>query len=273
MDRQVDRNPWIQTLTRLGWAAKGVVYALMGIAAIEIATERVTSDKASPQGALQTVTRQPGGRLLLFVVGVGLILYVAWRVLSVALIADWDGKAWLKRVAYSFSALFYGALAWTALASSLHHQQPQDGNFVETLSRSVLRNATGRVLLGAAGVVTIGVGVYFVVAQAIQRKFTDEITGVSPDPRANRSDDEVLLVAGIIGWIGRGVVTAIVGFFVLRAAIRFDPNDARGFDRSLRDLAANGPGRALVWVVGVGLIAYALFCLLTVRRRRLDVDR
>ena len=40
------------TLTRFGWIAKGVVYALMGLTAFTIGRQRPTSDDASPEGAV-----------------------------------------------------------------------------------------------------------------------------------------------------------------------------------------------------------------------------
>lgn len=72
-----------------------------------------------------------------------------------------------------------------------------------------------------------------------------------------------------IGWIGRGIVTVLVGFFIVRAAVRFDPDDARGFDRSLRQVVGTGTGSALVLVCAVGLIAYGIFCLMSHRFRTL----
>ncbi|MEZ5218444.1 MAG: DUF1206 domain-containing protein [Ilumatobacteraceae bacterium] len=60
----------------------------------------------------------------------------------------------------------------------------------------------------------------------------------------------------MIGWIGRGVVTGLVGFFVTRAAIRFDPNDAAGFDRSLERIATTSTGSLLVLVAAICLMVY-----------------
>ena len=70
--------------------------------------------------------------------------------------------------------------------------------------------------------------------------------------------------------MGRGLVTTAVGFFVTKAAWEVDRDDARGFDRALRELAAHAQGRFVVLAVGVGLIAYGVFCILSFRYQELE---
>ena len=78
-------------------------------------------------------------------------------------------------------------------------------------------------------------------------------------------------IGGIVGSIGRGVVTALVGFFlvgffVVQSAVHFDSEDARGFDQALREATTTMAGTAFVWVSAVGLIACGTFCVLSHRR-------
>ena len=65
----------------------------------------------------------------------------------------------------------------------------------------------------------------------------------------------------------------LVGFFVTRAAWRFDPSDARGFDRALRAAANTSLGAVLVWLAALGLVLYGAFCVLGASRRVLEVER
>ncbi len=268
VDEAVRQRPIIQTVTQLGWIAKGVVYFLMGATAISIARQQPTDDEASPKGALGQVLEQPAGRFLLAILAVGLALYCAWRVLSVAVIRDQGMTAWMDRVGYLFSAVFYAVLAFVAGRTALRGSDPGSDNSVERLSRSLMDTGWGRVLIVIAGIVFIAVGLYFVVRKGIMRSFVDDLDGV----RQNGGDAvaKTLVVAGVAGWIGRGVVTILVGFFVLRAAIQFDPNDARGFDGALRRVATSSTGALFVWFCAVGLVLYGAFCLLSHRRRRLE---
>jgi hypothetical protein len=268
VDEAVRERPVIETIAQLGWIAKGLVYLLMGATATSIARQRPTDDQASPKGALGQVLDQPGGRVLLGVLAVGLVLYTVWRILSVAVIRGHAASDWLERIGYGFSAAFYAILAFVSGETALRGGEPGRDNTVERVSRSLMGSSFGRVLVVFGGILVIGIGLYFIVRKGIMRDFADDLRGV--DEHGGDAVARTILVAGVVGWIGRGAVTVLVGFFVLRAAIQFDPNDARGFDGALRQVATSPTGTVLVWCCAVGLALYGAFCLLSHRRRHLE---
>ncbi|MGB3737178.1 MAG: DUF1206 domain-containing protein [Ilumatobacter sp.] len=270
VDDIVERHPWLEQVFQLGWVAKALVYGLMGFTAIQIARQTAASDEASPEGSVAVVAEASFGRPLLGVLTVGLLLYFVWRLVSVAVIRGNGLDEWAHRVGYAFSGIFYLLLAYTAGKAAFTGVDPEESNTVESLSKSVMEVTAGRTMVGLAGLVTIGVGGFFVVHKGLQRSFTDDLISVRSEPSHNEPKRAALVVAGVVGWIGRGVVTALVGFFVVRAAVRFDPNEARGFDQSLRQAAESGLGTALVVVCAVGLIAYGVFCLVSHRFRTLE---
>ncbi len=271
VDDVVDENPWLEPLAKIGWIAKGAVYTLMGVTAAQIAQQDAAAEgEASPSGSIGTIADAPVGRVLLAVLTLGLVLYFAWRMLSVAIIRGNDMSAWADRVGYTFSAIFYMLLAYTAGKAAFTGVDPEKSNTVERLSTSVMEMTGGRTMVGLAGLVTICVGIYFAVHKGIQRSFVEDLRSVRSDPRDNEPKRAALVVAGVIGWIGRGLVTMLVGFFVLRAALRFDADEARGFDQSLRQVAGTGLGSALVLACAVGLIAYGVFCFVSHRFRTLN---
>ncbi len=271
VDDAVDEHPWLEKIFQFGWVAKAIVYTLMGVVAIQIARQDSGADgEASPEGSVAAIADAPGGRPLLAVFCVGLVLYFIWRILSVALISGNGASEWADRVGYTLSGIFYLLLAYTAGKAAFTGVDPEKSNTVERFSKSVMEMTGGRVLVGAAGLVTIGVGAYFVVHKGIQRSFADDLVGVQPDPRNNEPKRAALVIAGVIGWIGRGIVTVFVGFFLIRAAVNFDPNDARGFDQSLRQVAGTGLGSSVVFACAIGLLAYGAFCLASYRFRTLD---
>ena len=270
VDAAVRERPWLQTLAQLGWVAKGIVYFLFGATAMQIARQQQTDDEASTTGALTQILEQPGGRVLLSVMLIGIVLYFLWRVLSVAVIRGSDLSAWAHRVGYGFSAVFYAALAYTAARLVMRGSGSDDGSTVERVSRSLLETSWGRVLVIVGGVATVIVGLFFIMYKGLMRSFTDNLHG------ADESDDEAIhtaiIAAGVAGWIGRGVVTILVGFFVARSAITFEPDDARGFDGALREVATGSIGEILVWVSAVGLMLYGAFCVFSHRYRRIEDD-
>ena len=87
-------------------------------------------------------------------------------------------------------------------------------------------------------------------------------------PSAPRRGLELL---GVVGHVGRGLVFVVLGGFVLQAAVRHDPEESKGIDAALRDLAGGGPGRALLIVIALGLVAYGLWTFVEARARRSDV--
>ena len=81
------------------------------------------------------------------------------------------------------------------------------------------------------GVCLVGVGLYFVI-KGLRAKFRDELEpgGVGP------FSHEAIVTLGRVGWVGRGIVMALVGWFLTSAAVQFRPEEAKGFDGSLREL-------------------------------------
>jgi hypothetical protein len=83
----------IESLARVGFLVKGVLYVVIGALALQVAAKaggRVTGTR----GALTTVLGQPFGRTLLLVAAIGLLGYAAWRVLQGLFDPDRLGHDW-----------------------------------------------------------------------------------------------------------------------------------------------------------------------------------
>jgi hypothetical protein len=61
----------------------------------------------------------------------------------------------------------------------------------------------------------------------------------------------------------------LVGWLLVRAAVRFRPDEAKGFDGALREVTDSGLGVALVWFAALALVLYGLFCVISAPRQRL----
>lgn len=107
---------WIEGLARFGYAAKGIVYGLMGILAFQAAWTWRGEARGS-EGVFRTIASQPFGSALLFVVAVGLVSYVVWRFVQAIYDPEHNDSGFsaiARRLAYSTSGLIYGALAAAA---------------------------------------------------------------------------------------------------------------------------------------------------------------
>ncbi len=76
--RGATRSPWFERLARFGYAAKGVVYLISGLLSARAAfgLGGTTTDS---QGVLVTMLSEPLGKLMLVLIGIGLIGYVLLR--------------------------------------------------------------------------------------------------------------------------------------------------------------------------------------------------
>ena len=265
VEDELRRRPgWIR-LTRIGWIAKGLVYATIAWATILIAVDdRASTDgDAGYTGFVSVMAADPWTRAGLVFVAVGLVLYVVFRLVSVALIEGTDADAWAHRAGYLISAITYAVIAVVAaIAAAVGRPTGSDRGLVESASKALLETQPGRVVLAVSGVVTCGVALYF-AAKGLRKSFLDELDLEGDHP----VEKWTVAVTGSVGWIGRAIVLAAVGAFVTWAAVSADPDQARGLDRSLQRLADSGAGRALVALTGILLAFYALFCVVSARHQ------
>jgi len=268
----VRRHPWVVDFGRVGWVAKGAVYLLTGVLAFTVAARPFSDsgsggEEADQQGAIMKIAEQPFGTTLLWVMAIGLLMHSAWRFVTVILPADTDGHALLRRVGYVVSGLTYVALAFTAISlarSSGSGSEERKDSQVSGLTADVMEWSGGRFLVGLAGLVLIGVAAYFLY-KGLSTSFESDLEHRSVGPFSWR----VIRVMGRAGWIGRATMMALIGVFVIRAAIQFDPNEARGLDASLREVASSSVGMVLVYVVAIGLVLYGAFCVISTPIRKL----
>lgn len=263
-------HPGLVRLGRAGWVAKGVVYTLTGVLALAVALQSTGSgsggEEASQSGAIATIADQPAGAFLLIVITAGLALYVAWRLVSVLLPADNDAHAWVTRAGYLLSAATYTLLGWSAISFARRPgtSEGSEDARVEQLTREALANSGGRVAVFIVGAVIIGAGAYFLYKGGAAT-FESDLAPGSVGPISHHT----LVVLGQAGWIGRGLMMGVIGFFIARAAVQFDPDDAVGLDGALRRVADSPFGTALIVAVAVGLIMYGIFCALSSPKRLL----
>jgi len=272
----VAEHPGLVKLGQVGWAAKGVVYTIAGVLAATVVfgsfgwSTPGSNQEASPNGAIKTIAGSPGGALLLWVLGLSMLLYAAWRMTSAVFPGGHDAEASAKRIGYVVSAVIYATFAVTAItlarAGVTDSAQGPDGNSkVTNLTGRVMGYGVGRWLIGLIGVIVIAAGIYRLV-KGLKQDVEDELD------LSGMSRERVLWTRrlGAIGEVGRGIAIGIIGFFLLRAALDFDANEATGLDGALRRLAVETWGVVVVAVIAIGFVAYGVFCLATFTHRRLQ---
>ncbi|WP_371573939.1 DUF1206 domain-containing protein [Streptomyces sp. NBC_01314] len=250
---------------RAGLTARGVIYLLVGALALQI-TFGGSSEQADRQGALAEIAEKPLGSVMLWALGIGLVGMALWR-LSEAVFgaAGPDGRKWTKRLASAARFVFYAFVAYSVLTFAAG--EGSGGGSGDEQSRDVTARALdlpgGQWLVGAAGVGVICAGVWIGV-RAVMRSYHKHLRLGEMSPRTRRLVD----VTGVGGGAARGLVFATVGVFAFRAAIAYEPDQAKGLDDTLRSFAEAPAGPALLACVAAGLVLFGLFSFAMARWRK-----
>jgi hypothetical protein len=257
------RGDWKETLGRVGLVGKGVVFAIVGILAIQLATG--DQENASQQGAIQWVAEQPFGKFLLVALTAALFALAAWRLLDAWMGDPVEGSEASDRVKYAVKGVLYLALAITSLSITISNWSgsgdqaaSQSGGGNQQATATVLEWPGGRFLVGALGLFVIGYALYQVKKHAVDAGFTE---------RLDVGEGHWITKLGRFGYAARSVVYVMVGWFFLQAAITYNPEESKGLSGALQELAGGGFGQLVLWVVAVGLLAYGLFTVLESKHR------
>jgi hypothetical protein len=248
---------------KVGLAARGVVYLLLGLLAARIAVG-APDETADKQGVIALVADQPFGRALLAVLAVGMAAYALWKVARAFQVhEDSEAKAWGKRIAAVGTAIFWGAAAVTAASFVFGQAKGGGGGQDERAwTAEVMGWPGGRLLVGAVGVGFLAFAAWNAY-RALSRKFEEHLE----TQRMSATWHHVATTSGIAGFLGRGAAFAAIGWFVTRAAIEFDPNEPIGLDESLRTLHDAAYGPWLIGLIALGLVLFGLYSFVEARWR------
>ncbi|WAC67565.1 DUF1206 domain-containing protein [Microbacterium sp. SL75] len=246
---------------RVGYVVLGLLHLLIGVIAVSLATGS-GGDSADQSGALQQVAEAPAGKVLLWVVVVGLVALAVWQVVDAVAERDPDEKKrWAHRAKYVGTAVAYGAIAVTGF-TIVSGGQSDSSQSSRTLSAQLLAMPGGIVLLVVVGLAVAVIGVAFVV-RGVTKAFMKNLS--SPGGTAGRG----IRTFGMIGYVAKGIAVGVAGVLFIVAAFSHDPNAAGGIDSALRSLASLPFGQVVLWLVGAGLVVYGLFCFARARYARM----
>jgi hypothetical protein len=260
--------PWIERLARVGYAAKGVVYILIGALAARAAagTGGRTTDS---RGALVTIGQGELGTVLLAVIAAGLLGYAAWRFIAAATDAEGqghDGKGVAKRLAGAGRGALYVGLAVQAVRLIQGTGSGSSGSGAEDWTARLMGAPFGRWLVAGVGCGIIAYALY-----QLYRAYAAKVRKHLDLGRLSAATQSAIVAIGRFGIGARGVVFLVVGWFLIRAARQTDASEASGIGEALDTLERQPHGAWLLGIVAVGLVAYGIYQLVNARYRRIAV--
>lgn len=258
----VSDHPALETLARAGYAVNGLLHLL--IAAIVIRLAIGEGGEADQSGALQAVAGAPLGGVMLWIGTVGYVGLTIWQVLDAVTGYRPGGKASTvaDRVKDVAKAGVYAGLAWTTwrfASGGSTDSSESTADFTTALMGAPL----GQVLVAGVGVGVLGVAGYH-VWKGLSRGFLDDL-----EDNAEGGLGRAVIIAGIAGYLAKGLALAIVGGLFGWAAWTTDPKEATGLDGAVQTLSGSPGGAVTLALIAAGFVAYGLYSFARARYARL----
>lgn len=255
-------SPWVERLERFGYLNRGLVYATIGVLALQLALGAggATTNQA---GAIARLGNQPFGKILLVLIVLGLASYALWgfiRAVFDPLQRGKDFKGIVERIGFAFSGLSYGLLVIPPLQFLMNRGGGQQVGNSADKSVQLFKLPFGIWLIAGFGFFWIGVGLaqlYMAYKLVFMKDFQVNKMSAPEKTWAKR--------LGQIGYAARGIVFAVIGVLILEAALTHNPSQAQGFDSALLKLAQAPYGTLLLGGVALGLIAFGIYSALSAR--------
>jgi len=263
-------GPFLTKMARAGFAAKGVLYTVVGLLAAASAVG-VGGRTTGSRGALQTLIEQPFGKVLLAVVAFGLIGYSIFQFIRAIEDPENEGtdrKAIAKRAMFFLSGLIHASLFLAALRLVVGSRGARGGGEdagAQSWTATLMGYPWGRWLIAAIGLGIIGFGINHLVrawkAKLDKKLVLDGMSGTTSTlfRRVSR-----------FGIAARGVVFGVIGAFLLLAGWRYDSTEAKGLGGALDALERQPYGPWLLGLVAVGLVAYGAYQFILARYRKIQ---
>ncbi|MBG48337.1 MAG: hypothetical protein CML05_08630 [Pseudozobellia sp.] len=249
-----------------GFIAKGAVYALSGLLAL-LSAFNLGGSKAGKFQVIEFLEQQPFGKILLALLGLGLICYAFWRFIQS--IRDPEGigsdkKGMVKRVSFFISGAIYLGLGLFAIFEIFYEPEKGSGGTLGFLGNQVKTYAF--IIIGLA---LAGKGIY----QFIKAYKGDFLKKFHISSLSDETKRKLIKNTGYAGLIARGILTSIVAYFFLKAGLSYSgasSEEMKGTGEAFSFLQETTSGPWLMGTVAAGLICYGIYMFTLARYRQFD---
>lgn len=240
------------TFARVGFAASGITYMLLGFLALDVTNARASQGQPGVFNYIQSV---PGGLPILWAIAVGMLAFALFKLLNTAADLERNGsdaKGLARRVGSACSGVVHLFLAYAAYRFAIGAHPSQTG--AQQLAAPVMDIVLGNFLIGLAGAGMI-VAAFVQAKDAVTAGFMRHVSSQAP---------EVVEWIGRAGHAARGAVFAVIGWSLVRGAWFDSESAVKGLGEALMSLHDLG---ALFTAVAIGLVMFGAFSLITARYR------
>ncbi|CAB1402237.1 DUF1206 domain-containing protein [Pseudomonas granadensis] len=254
-------------LARGGYAARGVLYLIIGIFAL-LAAQDSTKPKDSHK-SLEALLSQPFGYFLVGLVVAGLLAFAAWRVLQATRDVDHHGKdlkGLVIRAGLLAGGMVNGALAIFALGllvSGIRSSGDSGGQTKDWLAH-LLSWDHSNLLVYLIALVPLGVGIAHIIKgwKATFEKYFE-------------ADEDVMRYVRPVsrfGLIARGVVFIEIAVLLAVSGSTYQAMDPPGMKEALDALQNLPAGWLILIVMALGLMAFSVYSFSEAFWRKINMD-
>ncbi|MEP6800304.1 MAG: DUF1206 domain-containing protein [Acidobacteriota bacterium] len=242
------KHPLRSVLIRVGYAALGAVYVTLGLLAFFIAFEGGRVRARGFGAAFRLLLLHPQGPLILWGIAAGLAAFTLGRILDAG---DPDRSVFARIVSF-FDAIAHALMGWLAVRLLLHRR----GASARPALAWLLSQSWGPRTLEIAGGIVMAVG-----AVQVWQGLSGRLPQRLPRGKLKRATSVAVRV-GRFGYAVRGIVSGIIGWFLIRTAKDVDPGSYRDIGGALEVIERMRFGVPLLAFAGAGLVAYGGYLLL-----------
>ena len=243
----------IDTVARIGFAMRAVLYILLGSLALDDAASHGT------ESAFDALRRVPGGREAAVGGAIGLLCFASFQIADgVFNLDDRDSrmKGWASRIGRVGTGLAYGLIAIVGGKLAIVGGNAGSGHAGARAS-SIAMHGSGGGMLGATVGLGFMIGAIDQFVKAITASFRRQLQSETP---------RFAIVLGRIGFAGHAVIIAVLAYLIVRAGLT-ERAQPLGIGPAIDEL------RRLGWIyqiVALSLIGFGIFSLFQSWYRRID---
>ena len=264
---RVAAQPALQLLERVGYVARGALYAVVGVLALKVATSSAGGQATDLNGALVFLIGNQFGKFVLIVMVVGLGAYSVWgliRAILDPLHRGSDASGLIARLGFVSSAVSYGAIAFFALKLLIGTGSAAAGDTTQKTAASLLAHPFGGYLTILAGLIALGIGIGQFV-EAYRATFQNDLKGAE----MTRGQRSIVVWLGRYGMAARGVTFLVIGYFLIQAGLYKSATLAHGFGGAFLFLLSQPYGNLVLAIVALGFVALGIHSIACARWMRL----